>query len=70
MQENGFFTLLRTDGDGNIYSEETVTLIVNHKLWEHDDNPVGVGLSVGDTVYLDKETGKELLIDHIQNVMK
>lgn len=70
LQENGFFTLLRTDGDGNIYSEETVTLIVNHKLWEHGDNPVGVGVSVGNTVYLDKETGVELLIDQIQNIMK
>ena len=70
LQENGFFDLLKTDGDGKLYSEETVTLIVNHKIWEHEDNPDAVGVSVGDTVYLDKETGVELLIDQIQNYMK
>ena len=70
LQNNGFFDLIKTDGDGRLYSEETVTLIVNHKVWNHDDSPVGVGVSVGDTVYLDIETGKELLIDQIQNYMK
>ena len=70
LQDNGFFDLIKTDGNGRLYSEETVTLIVNHKVWDHEDNPVAVGLSVGDTVYLDFETGKELLIEQIQNYMK
>ena len=72
LQENGFFDLIKTDGDGKLYSEATVTLIVNHRIWHHEENPIAVGVSVsaGDTVYLDKETGIELLIDQIQNYMK
>lgn len=67
--ENGFFDLLKTDGNGKLYSEETVTLIVNNKTRHHDDMPYAIGLSVGDTVYLDFETGKELLIDYILHDM-
>ncbi len=69
LRENGFFDLMKTDERGYLYSEETVTIIVNHTSWYHEDIPYAVGLSVGDTVYLDFETGKELLIDYIQHDM-
>ncbi|MDE7167557.1 MAG: hypothetical protein K2O28_01760 [Clostridia bacterium] len=69
LRDNGFFDLMKTDERGYLYSEETVTIIVNHTSWYHEDTPYAVGLSVGDTVYLDFETGKELLIDYIQHDM-
>lgn len=69
LRENGFFDLLKIDEQGYLYSEETVTIIVNHTSWYHEDTPYAVGLSVGKTVYLDFETGKELLIDYIQHDM-
>ena len=69
LRENGFFDLLKTNGNGDFYSEETITFIVNNKAWHHDDTSYAVGLSVGETVYLDFETGKELLIDYIQHDM-
>ena len=69
LQDNGFFDLLKTNERGYLYSEETITIIVNNRTWHQDDIPYAVGLSVGDTVYLDFETGKELLIDYIQHDM-
>lgn len=69
LQENGFYDLLTTDEDGHCNLNETVTIIVNNSIWWDGGIPFAVGLSVGDTVYLDFETGKELLIDYIQHDM-
>ena len=70
LRENGFNDLLSTDENGNNCLNETVTIIVNNSIWWDGGVQFAVGLSVVDTVYLDFETGKELLLDQIQNYMK
>ena len=74
--ENGFYDLLIDTEHENIYPqtepliEERITIITNQKMWWEGWDAVIVAVSVGDTVYLDFETGKANLLDWIQNDLR
>ena len=74
--DNGFYDLLIDPDYSNIYPEtkplieEQITIITCPKIWWDGWDPPIVAVKVGDTVYLDFETGKANFLDWIQNDLR
>lgn len=71
--DNGFYALFVNpdyETEAKPMPEEQVTIITCLKMWGDGWDPVIVSVKVGDTVYLDFETGKANLLDWVQNDMR
>ena len=72
LEDNGFYGVLNEvikDGSTTYYRvDEPVTLIINDR--RDDRAAVAVSVIVGETCYLDFDTGKANLLYYVQNIMK
>ena len=73
LEDSGFISLCNIKEqteDQTIYEfTETVTMITNHRDYIHGYyRRVIVGLSVGDTIYLDFESGKANMIEYVKSI--
>ena len=73
--DNGFYDLLIDPGYEVTWQntepliDGLITIRIALKIWGDGWDPIIVSVKVGDTVYLDFETGKANLLDWVQNEM-
>ena len=74
LKENGFYgaldEVIRDNNTTYYRADKPITLTIDESIWWDGGTPVAVSVTVGDTCYLDFDTGKANLLYYVQNIMK